>query len=172
MRKIICISGKQYCGKDTLAKILIDNLVNFKRIGIGDAIKIEFGKQNGLTCDEINSNKGIYRTGLIKLGDYGRSLDPDYWLKKILEMNENIVIPDIRLIHEAEVFKKAGAYLIRVEASYDVRSKRGVITNSDDPTECELDNYEGFDYKIHNEGNYEELVENSKKLIGILKRLD
>ena len=40
--KIIVISGKQYSGKDTAAKILLENLTNFKRIGLGDAIKIEY----------------------------------------------------------------------------------------------------------------------------------
>ena len=30
--KIIILSGKQYSGKDTVAKILLQNLTNFKRI--------------------------------------------------------------------------------------------------------------------------------------------
>ena len=52
-KKIIVISGKQYSGKDTLAKILLEFLPQFKRIGIGDAIKIQYGKENNLTFEEI-----------------------------------------------------------------------------------------------------------------------
>ena len=169
MNKIICLSGKQYSGKDTLAKILLNEFKNFKRVAIGDAIKIEYGKIHNLTYEEIDSNKGIYRTGLIELGNKGRGTHPDYWLNKLLEMNENLIIPDVRMLHEAEVFKNAGAFLIRVDASYQIRSKRGVITNSNDATEVELDNYKGFDYIIENNSDYDMLVKNSKPLIELIK---
>lgn len=169
MKKIICISGKQYSGKDTLAKILLEEFKSFRRIGIGDAIKIEFGKKNNLTYEEIDSNKGKYRTDLIKLGDMGRKIDPDFWLKKILELDYNVIIPDVRLVHEAEIFKSAGAFLIRIEASYETRAKRGVITNALDLTETALDDYSDFDYVIENEYNYEDLVQNSYPLVELLR---
>ena len=169
MKNIICLSGKQYSGKDTVAKIILNEFKTFKRIGIGDAIKIEYGKKHNLTYEEIDSNKGKYRTGLIELGNYGRSINPDFWLKKIIDMNTDIIVPDVRLLHEAEVFKSAGAYLIRVEASFDTRNKRGVITNINDSTETELDNYKEFDYIINNDSNYDDLVKNSKPLIDILR---
>ena len=60
MNKIIIISGKQYSGKDTLAKILLEELSDFKRIGIGDAIKIEYGKMKNLTFEEIEKNKHLF----------------------------------------------------------------------------------------------------------------
>ena len=40
MKKLIVLSGKQYSGKDTLAKLLLEEFKTFKRIGIGNAIKI------------------------------------------------------------------------------------------------------------------------------------
>lgn len=169
MKNIICLSGKQYSGKDTVAKIILNEFSTFKRIGIGDAIKYEYGKMHGLTYEEIDSNKGKYRTGLIELGNFGRSISPDYWLTKIIERDENIVVTDVRLLHEAQVFKTAGAFLIRVEASYDVRSKRGIITNVNDLTETELDNYADFDYIIDNNSDYEELISNTRPLIDVLR---
>ena len=169
MKKLICLSGKQYSGKDTLAKIILDSFRDFVRIGIGDAIKIEYGKRHNLSYEEIESNKGKYRTGLIELGDWGRSIDPDFWLKKIIESDKNVVVTDVRLLHEAEVFKSAGAFLIRVEASFNVRSKRGIITNANDLTETALDNYKGFDYFIENNMDYDTLVQNSKSLITLLR---
>ena len=36
MKSIVCISGKQYSGKDTLAKVLLKYLPDFKRMAIGD----------------------------------------------------------------------------------------------------------------------------------------
>lgn len=170
MKKIICISGKQYSGKDTVAKILLESLKDFKRVGIADSIKLEFGKINNLSFDEIEKNKGKYRTALIELGNKGRNISPDYWLNKILDMNENIIIPDVRLLHEAVVFKNAGAFLVRVEADYNVRVQRGIITNSTDNTEIELDNYTGFNYVLQNNSTYNELVQNTNALIELLRR--
>lgn len=169
MKKLICLSGKQYSGKDTVAKIILENFPDFVRIGIGDAIKIEYGKIHNLTYEEIEANKGKYRTGLIELGNEGRAIDSDYWLKKIIETDLNVVVTDVRLLHEVEVFKSAGAFLIRVEASYETRLKRGVITNADDRTEVELDNYANFDYIIDNNSTYDELIKKSKPLIEKLK---
>ncbi len=169
MKIIICFSGKQYSGKDTAAKLILDNFPDFIRIGIADAIKIEYGKRNNLSFDEIEANKGKYRTGLIELGNEGRSIHPDFWLNKIIEQDKNVIVPDVRLIHEAEVFKAAGAVLIRVEASFETRSKRGIITNTNDSTEVELDNYQGFDYILDNNGDYEELKKKIVPLAEFLK---
>lgn len=170
MKKIICISGKQYSGKDTVAKILLDKFSDFKRVGIADSIKFEFGRINNLTFDEIESNKGKYRTALIELGNKGRKINPDFWINKILDMDENIIIPDVRLLHEAIIFKNAGAFLIRVQANYDIRAKRGIITNSNDNTEIELDNYNGFDYIIENNSTYDVLSKDVMLLADILSR--
>lgn len=170
MKKIIVISGKQYSGKDTVAKILLNEFPDFKRAGIGDAIKIEYGKQKGLTFDEICENKHLYRNDLIKLGDWGRAQDPDYWLYKLIEMKEDIIIPDIRVLHELETFKAQNAFLLRVEASREAREKRGVITNENDPTETMLDNYKGWNYIIDNSFDYDTLVVSAASLIQEIKK--
>ena len=80
-KKIIIFSGKQYSGKDTAAKILLDVMPDFRRCAMGDIIKIEYGKQHGLTYEEIEANKVQYRQGLIDLGNWGRQQSPDYWLE-------------------------------------------------------------------------------------------
>lgn len=169
MKKLIVLSGKQYSGKDTVAKLLLEEFKSFKRIGIGDAIKIMYGKQNGLTYEDIEANKSKYRTGLIELGDWGRRQDPDYWLNVILDMKDNIIVPDLRLEHELDIFKANNAYMIRVEASLEARKDRGIITNENDLTEIALDGYTGWHYKIDNSGNFETLKENIKPLIKDIK---
>lgn len=164
MNKIIVISGKQYSGKDTLAKILLEELSDFKRIGIGDAIKIEYGKMKNLTFEEIEKNKHLYRNDLINLGNWGREQNPDYWLNKLSDMDK-IIVPDVRVLHELIYFKNKDAYTIRVNSTYENRSKRGVIVNENDNTETALDNYENWDYIIENNSDYEAFKNEAKKLL-------
>ena len=164
MNKIIVISGKQYSGKDTFAKILLEKLDGFKRIGIGDAIKLEYGRKKGLTFDEIESNKHLYRADLIELGNYGRSIDCDYWLKNLAGMDK-IIVPDVRVEHELNFFKARGAFLLRVESSEENRAKRGVLTNADDFTETALDSYLGWDFIVDNNSGYSDLVGKADEVV-------
>lgn len=168
-KKIIIFSGKQFSGKDTVAKIILEQFKSFKRIGIGDAIKMLYSKKTGLTLDEIEKNKSTYRQDLIDLGDWGRAQDPDYWLKSIIAYEGNTVVTDIRVKHELELFKSYGAFTVRVEASEEARSKRGTLSSQNDATETQLDNITDWDFVIHNEGTYEELLENTKALTSTIQ---
>ncbi|MBQ3312152.1 hypothetical protein IJG72_08750 [bacterium] len=168
--KIIIFSGKQYSGKDTLAKILLDNMTDYKRCAMGDIIKLEYGKQKSLTYDEIEKNKSVYRQDLINLGNWGRSQSDDYWLKKIIEQDGNIMVTDVRVPFEYETFKKAGAISIRVECPRDIRAKRGNLVGEDDITEVGLDNIKDWDYVIHNDSTYDELKNKAMVLIEELKK--
>lgn len=156
--RIIIFSGKQYSGKDTAAKILMEAMPDFRRCAMGDIIKIEYGRQHNLTYEEIEANKANYRQGLIDLGNWGRAQNPDYWLKKIVEQDGNIVVTDVRLKHEYEVFKKAGAISIRVNASRDIREARGgKLVGEDDVTEVDLDNIQDWNFLLDNNKDYETL---------------
>ena len=167
--KIIIFSGKQYSGKDTAAKIMLEEMPDYKRCAMGDIIKLTYGKENGLTYEEIEKNKPQYRQDLINLGNWGRAQDPDYWLKKILEQPGNIIVTDVRVPHEYEVFKNAGAVTIRVEATRDVRSKRGTLIGENDITETGLDQINNWDYVIENNSDYYGLTEQVKKIIEAIK---
>ena len=168
VKKLIIVSGKQFSGKDTFAKFLLEYLTDFTRIGIGDAIKIEYGKQHGLTFEEIEKEKHLYRAGLIELGDWGRAQNPDYWLNKIIEFDGNVIVPDIRVPHELELFKSHGAIAIRVEAPRDCRSQRGVLVKENDPTEVLLDEIKNWDFIIQNDGTLEELKTKAKEISNLI----
>ena len=168
-KKIIILSGKQYSGKDTVAKILLENLADFKRIGLGDAIKIEYGKTVGKTFEEIEAEKHLYREDLINFANAKREIDEDYWIKKIVEYPFNVIVPDMRVKREYDFFKSQKAYMIRVEASEEARSKRGRLVKKDDPTETALDKIKDWNYVIENEGDYETLKENTKGLLKSIK---
>lgn len=167
--KIIIFSGKQFSGKDTAAKIMLEEMPEYRRCAMGDIIKLTYGKEKGLTYEEIEKNKPIYRQDLINLGNWGRAQDPDYWLKKIIEQDGNIIVTDVRVPHEYEVFKNAGAIAIRVEASRENRIQRGgELVGENDITETGLDNIKDWDYIIDNNSDYESL---KKQVLEIIKSI-
>ncbi len=163
-KKIIIFSGKQYSGKDTLAGIMLKLMPEFKRYAMGDVIKETYGKLHGISFDEIEKNKSIYRPELIALGDWGRNQDPDYWLKKIISADGNIFVTDVRLKHEYEIFKAAGAISIRVEAPREIRATRGTLVSENDLTETDLDNINDWDFIINNDKDLNKLTIIAQKL--------
>lgn len=166
--KIIIFSGKQYSGKDTAGKIMLEAMPDYRRCAMGDIIKLTYGKEKCLTYEEIEKNKPLYRQDLINLGNWGRAQDPDYWLKKIIEQEGNIIVTDVRVPHEYEVFKAAGAITIRVEASRETRAARGELIGENDITETGLDNIKDWDYIIENNSDYETF---KSKVINIVKKI-
>ena len=169
-KKIITFSGKQYSGKDTAARILMEALPDFKRCAMGDIIKIEYGRLNNLTYEEIEANKVQYRQGLIDLGNWGRAQSPDYWLEKIIAQEGNIVVTDVRIKHEYEVFKKAGAITIRVEADREIRESRGgKLIGENDVTEVDLDSIQDWDFVIDNNKDYDTLKSKVLEIVDIIR---
>lgn len=164
-KKIIVLSGKQYSGKDTVAKILLENLTGFKRVGIGDAIKLEYSQRTGLSVEEIEKNKATYRPDLINLGNEGRAISDTYWLSALLNIEGNLIIPDMRLKKEYKFFTEQNAFTIRVNSTYENRSKRGTVVKDDDITETDLDDITTWDFVIENNSTYEALVKNTDLLI-------
>ena len=144
---------------------MLDALPDFRRCAMGDIIKITYGKQHNLTYEEIEKNKPLYRQGLIDLGNWGRAQNPDYWLKKIIEQDGNIIVTDVRVPHEYEVFKSAGAIAIRIEATREVRASRGELVGESDITEVGLDDVKDWDYVIENNSDYETLKNNVIKIV-------
>lgn len=167
--KIIIFSGKQYAGKDTAAKIMLDEMPDFRRCAMGDIIKLTYGAQKNLTYEEIEKNKSKYRADLIILGNWGRAQSPDYWLQKIVEQDGNIIVTDVRIPHEYEVFKKAGAITIRVEATREIRASRGELIGEEDITEVGLDNIKDWDFVIENNSSYEKLKLQVNRIISRIK---
>lgn len=168
--KIIIFSGKQYSGKDTLAKILLENMPEYHRCAMGDIIKLEYGRQHNLTYEEIEKNKANYRQGLIDLGNWGRNQSDDYWIKKIISEDGNIMVTDVRVPFEYETFKNAGAITIRVECPREIRATRGTLIGENDVTETGLDHITDWDYIINNDSDYETLKQKATELIKELRK--
>ena len=80
------------------------------------------------------------------------------------------MITDVRVPHEYDVFKSAGAISIRVEASRETRMTRGNLVGEDDITETGLDHIQDWDYVVENNSDYETLIKKASELIKELKK--
>ena len=167
---IIIFSGKQYSGKDTAGKFFLEHLDGYKRCAMGDIIKMEYGKKHGISLEDIENNKSKYRQGLIELGNWGRAQSPDYWLEKIISMDGKLIVTDVRVPHEYEVFKNAGAITIRIEASRETRAARGTLVGEDDITEVGLDDVLGWDYVVENDSDIESFERKLLEIINDIKK--
>ena len=113
------------------------------------AVKILWLKFFWVSLEEIEKNKHLYRSELIKLGNEGRAKADDFWLSKLSNMDK-IIVPDVRVQFEADFFRKIGAFLVRINSDYEKRAVRGTIVNKDDLTETALDNYEYWNVVVKN----------------------
>lgn len=163
-KMVIIISGKQYSGKDTVADTICEVVPDLKREALATAIKNEFGKQKNLTLREIDRNKTLYRSDLMELGNSRRKEDSNYWINKVLMEGDAIIISDVRLQHEYNIFKKMGAITIRIESSREERLKRGHLVRENDVTEVDLDGIKDWDYVIPNNSDIETLKQESTKV--------
>jgi|ERR1041385_2162370 hypothetical protein len=158
MIKIIAISGKRESGKSSLAKFL--EPYGYTRVSLADPLKDMCKELYGLHEDQVRGclkesptqyrrlDGSFYtpRDILIREGCLKRSIDPDFWCKKLEDRiasvnNNKLVIDDIRFLNEIAYFKKLGAKFVRLERSQEAIGKAAL----DDLSETELDSYKEWD---------------------------
>jgi len=169
----IGISGKQFAGKDTFADLLLGYLPWYKKVSLAGPLKEEYAASKGYSVTELEEYKRTMpevRKDLIDLGMSRRSEDPEYWVKKVLAHRGNIVVPDIRFQNEVDAFNRAFQkfYLIRLESPESVRSSRGRLAHTDDVSETELDDYDGFSFYLTNDSSYDELMSTAKQVANMV----
>lgn len=164
--RIIGISGKQYAGKDLLADLLLARLPGFQKVPIAGAIKTAYANEHGLTLEALETNKAEHRPGLIAKGDWGRAIDPDYWLKDVLNQPGEKIISDVRMKREYDLLREHGAFMIRLEADRAVRDQRGMLVSEADKTETELDGIpeSGWEVVLTNNGSVADLESQLNRL--------
>lgn len=177
---VIAVSGKQRSGKDFFARHLLDLAPSFHRRGLADNLKVSWLRVNDPVeylaamkegeegviryVDSIKSASDVRRS-LIDYGQEKRHSDDDYWTNQVLgyiwsnSAVRGFIVPDVRLVSEVGRLQRAeeegdiNLLLVRMEASEEVRRYRGGLSNSDDPSECELDSFDSWDYIVRNEGS-------------------
>lgn len=168
MITVFGISGKKTVGKDTLAKLMIDNAdVVGCRVGFADALKEEVAKAVGKTPQFIETNKSQFRGILQWWGtDFRRYYEGDrYWVDKVIvKIDEKIrqgckliIIPDVRFLSEAEALQDLGASLIRVA--------RPIVSVDNHSSEMELDGYNFWNHIVLNSGSLMHLEDEARKIL-------
>lgn len=126
---IVPICGFARAGKDSLANAIFDHLEESESeysvavMKFADALKSDLEKSLatvGVKADvwtEETEKKAIIRPLLVAYGEYRRSLDPDVWVNKVIDVitdwttttvpeaggdNSVILIPDLRYANEYE----------------------------------------------------------------------
>jgi len=97
-------------------------------------------------------------------GSTMRSVDPDYWVKQAVAQAQPgglYVISDLRYVNEARTLKSSDARIITI------RINRFETSPSQDPSECDLDDYK-FDYVFNNKTSLEQLLLNTKNILNDL----
>jgi len=182
--RVILLSGKAGSGKDTVGEILSVKH-GFRPWAFAEKLKIVVQELFGLgycqvhgTREEKEAIDPRYgksgRQILIELGQFCRTINPNIWeditLKKIGQYfygYSGHVITDLRLKSEANRARQWGkdkgleVILVRIE--------RPGISTINTFTETDLDDYDGFDYYIHNDGSLEDLERKVDELMRGIK---
>ncbi len=166
--RIFLVAGKAGSGKNEVANIIKDTLGNSVITSFSKYIKLFTLELTDWDGRDINKP----REYLQNMGDKLRAIDEDFLTKRILEDIEvyegenifNVIISDVRLVHEIEYFKKLDNFEVIAIRVNSKESKRK-LTNDEmnHHTELELDTYQGFDYVIENK--YDETLKKQVKEI-------
>jgi hypothetical protein len=167
---IVAISGKRRSGKSTLGNILNEDY-GYHPLSLAMPLKRMAQEQFGLVYEQTD---GIFKESptqfkkpsrdyvlegefytprdiLIHLGQAYRKIDTDFWAKKLFNQMaahpqaqlKTYVVTDMRFLNELEWMKRHNAVLIRLERDEAFTGK-----NIEDPSETELDSYQGWDLKV------------------------
>jgi hypothetical protein len=96
---------------------------------------------------------------MIRFGAFYRSIDPDFWVKKLFDQIRKTpqaqlgryVVTDMRFRNELDWFRRHNALLVRLE-----RDEKFTGRSIDDPSETELDHFKEWDILIKPEFNLDE----------------
>lgn len=138
---LIGLGYKARHGKDTIAKIAARDILDARVMSHADDLKA-LARALGMT-----EKHGPF---LQKLGEAMRTLDQDYFVKKLhLRIDEIaprvVLIPDVRFPNEADAIKARGGLLYHVER----RLPNGTLyvdasRDPNHPSETAMDGYQGW----------------------------
>lgn len=115
-----------------------------------DAIKLVWVDKHRLIPEiGITSRQLLQRLGT----EFGRQqIADDIWIRcweARIKPHDRVVTDDVRFLNEAEAVKAAGGQMWKI-------TRASVQRNTDHPSEGALDDWDGFDVVIDNDGSLEE----------------
>ncbi|MDO8488340.1 MAG: hypothetical protein Q7S31_03455 [bacterium] len=161
---VIGLYGKPRSGKSTIADYL-KKKYGFRQYEMSGPIVKDAQKMLAAIDLKFDvRHKEDFRLLLQFLGHYRRLDNPYYWVDKVLEeeVAPPAVVAGIRYLGDVERIKQKGGRLWKIS--------RKLAANADTaPTETQLDNYQGWDAVISNNGTLPQLYRKVDKLIAQLK---
>ena len=175
--KVILISGKATCGKDTFANLL-ENELSFQDKKVLICHFADLVKYIATKFFNWNGEKDEYgRTLLQHIGTENvRSIYPNFWVDFIVDILkvfngswDYVLIPDTRFPNEIDIPIARGlnAISVRIERPNHISDLTDEQLNHS--SETALDKYK-FNYHIENSGDVNDLRNTAKDLIEMLKK--
>jgi hypothetical protein len=166
--KLLAISGKLGTGKTTLETLIAKHHAT-KQIAFADGLKESYmaifpGGASPYTSEgkaaiipELEISVGKF---LQDFGEAGRQYNPSLWLysvgRKVAHANTLYIVTDCRFPNEVAYVQKLGGKVIRLERdNVDPAALAG--RDSQHVSETALDNFDGFDLVLRNNGTLAEL---------------
>lgn len=188
----VMISGKRCCGKDTTAELLAKHSTLFDKntvVGLGYYAKKMFAEDTGHDFRRILTDYEYKNSLRPEISKYVHNkfdeLGPLFCVNSLLsdakdKHNEMFLVPDCRYVRELEPFKQyhsTSFVHIIVTATDEAKKQRGWAYDEKidtDPFETSMDDYDGYDIRINNDGTFEELEEKVIKAVELLglKKVD
>lgn len=170
---LVGISGKKRSGKDTLASQFAKE--GFEQYALADPIKESCQSIFGFSEEQVNGERKEEvdpywdRTPREVMQHFGTdafrgTYGDDVWVKSLmqrlrLELPQRAVVSDVRFPNEVEGIQNVQGDVIRIDASERLDHE------DDHASETALDEYEGFDHVIDNNGTLDEFKRASSELI-------
>ena len=168
--RVILIGGKARSGKDTTADFIIENLNDKKtcRIQVGQYPKYYAMKYFGWDGSEETKPRDLLNklaTEIIR-----EKIDPEFHVKRLVEdikvlsyFYDTFIVSDVRFPIEIEKVREAFEDVVAIKMFRD--SDELSDEQKSHVSELALDNYEGFDFIIDNNGTLEDLKEKVKEIL-------
>lgn len=162
MEKLIILSGKARCGKDTALAIIKEYYQDKKCMTVSYAYYLkDYLKRMGLYDDLEKPRTLMQEFGATLKNELGELFLINRTMEDIRVFKEHydiIVITDARFVQEIEIPKQSFPNVVTIRIERPNFDNGLLVTEKNDITETALDTYHQFDYVIQNDANFKENI--------------
>lgn len=144
--RLLALVGRRYCGKSTVADMVVKLDSRFTKRSFATVLKEEFAKASGVDIKKLYTVgvKDIYRPAMFDYEKQAKANNRYYFAEKLFSQiapGEFTVIDDLRFLEELKLCLDARAAIYKVHSDPHLRRQRGWIKSEIDAhySETELD---------------------------------
>lgn len=171
----IALCGGARSGKDTVAKLIIDNDRTWLRQAFGDYMKEDYYRKYPEKLHKPKDREHMISFSQPKVYAY-----PRIWVDKLESMMhfyldnnsnyKNVIITDLRQPHEEQWCRDNGFHIVRVHAGEHERIYRAIALGEE--LGSDLPYHVPADFHIYNDGTLKDLQKSCNKLLKVLESYD